>query len=186
MKYQYGLYTGNHPVICAAEFAQYYDNLNVIYVKKLRLKKDISFVDFSRFSYTSKRNGEYSDMQIMINQHITCPKTRDSTWLYEQTQLIGNYYTKKFKCKGLRYQTSLIHYEKLDIQGVTPRDLHNYIIFMNPIKCEEYFEEIDCQTVPYSQVNVNLVSLNYKQDIYCASLSEKLKKKPSLELIRFI
>lgn len=162
---QYCFYLASSDISAVLEIVSHYLDAtpNVIYIKKIKLKKSLRLVDLIRWRYVddSLDKEQFSLEHIMINQHIVCPNKSWATWLYRSSQKIADYYRLSFE--GIRYQTSVAHF----LQGSgeifehLPENLFNYAIYKNPEECEDMFElvgEEEKETEPLVRLFNNTIS----------------------------
>ena len=140
----------------------------------------------------------------MINQHITCPKRCWSNWLYNQTQIIADYFRDTYisitKINGLIYQTSIAHLlDRPEKFYPDPSKLFNYAIFKKPNECDELFDThnpwVEIRTSCYlDYYNKNIDDNTIQKKIKCKNRNETVSGvgqgnndyKPSLDIYYFI
>jgi hypothetical protein len=186
---EYCFYIATSPEAALSEkISHCYNNQrpNPVFIKTLRLKNSIKLADLRRWIYLTKDNlfSDFSEINILINQYIDCPKKDWSNWLYADTQLIADFFRKN-DYDGILYQTVLSHYDSENIIFKDPKQIFNIALFKDPKSCMTLFAEI-------SNMQVDGVKYSNYEKIYQKNLSndDRIKKsifaKNSSEIIHVI
>jgi hypothetical protein len=154
-KHQYCFYLGYSEESAIMEhISRTKSRLKKVILHKYCLTEDVNVVDLIRWSYPFPSKGDYPNEQIMINQHITCPKRKFTTWLYNQTQVIADYFRQDTQKMGIRYQTSIAHSIKHPENYGTPDNLFVVAFFVDP--------KMACRLFKYCRSYKRKISKYYK------------------------
>ena len=201
---QHCFYVANHPVAALFELMSYQPAIVTCYEHVYSVTSDVTVVDLGRHQFptpssTAEKDAKYSNEQIVVNQHVTCPRGEDQPWIPASTQTIADHF-RSGEVGGILYQTAIAHSlaSASDVYG-DPSQLWNFALFLDPDDSERLLSHhsVTPKTVPkkvrrlYSENQLTLENLHAR--LKCASFTESAMQavgapnlKPSLPLYRVV